>query len=405
MAKGALDGLRVVELGNFLAAPYCTMILADLGAEVIKIEPPGMGDSGRKTPPFVNGESAGFMSVNRNKLGVTTNLKTEAGVEIARRLAASSDVLVENLRLRTLAGFGLGYEDLSKLNQELVYCSCSGFGQEGSHRDRAGLDLIGQGMSGIISVTGEPGGAPMRPGIPVVDLMTATFAACSILAALRARSISGKGQYIDIDLFSTGLAASPWETAQYLATGEIPGPLGSAHRILAPYQVFAASDGHFTVGVVSQRLWLKFCRIAGLEYLVDDPRFADNAARKSPRVGTGRNNRCGDPKAPSGGLACRVRGGRNSGRPDQRLRPGARRSAGGGQPAGPRGRFAGIRPPEGSRAAVPTVGDAGERSKCGTGPWRAQRRGARVDRLSAGGDRRAAPAGRDLRFLGCRIGG
>ena len=281
MAKGALDGLRVVELGNFLAAPYCTMILADLGAEVIKIEPPGMGDSGRKTPPFVNGESAGFMSVNRNKLGVTTNLKTEAGVEIARRLAASSDVLVENLRLGTLAGFGLGYEDLSKLNQGLVYCSCSGFGQEGSHRDRAGLDLIGQGMSGIISVTGEPGGAPMRPGIPVVDLMTATFAACSILAALQARSASGKGQYIDIDLFSTGLAASPWETAQYLATGEIPGPLGSAHRILAPYQVFAASDGHFTVGVVSQRLWLKFCRIAGLEYLIEDPRFADNAARKA----------------------------------------------------------------------------------------------------------------------------
>ena len=281
MAPGALEGLRVVELGNFLAAPYCTMILADFGAEVIKIEPPGGGDSGRKTPPFANGESAGFMAVNRNKLGVTANLKTDAGVEIARRLATSSDVLVENLRLGTLAGFGLGYEDLSKLNQGLVYCSCSGFGQEGSGRDRAGLDLIAQGMSGIISVTGEPGGPPMRPGLPVVDLMTATYAACAILAALQARSAGGKGQYIDIDLFSTGLAASPWETAQYLATGEIPGPLGSAHRILAPYQVFAASDGHFTVGVVSQRLWLKFCRIAGLERLVDDPRFIDNAARKA----------------------------------------------------------------------------------------------------------------------------
>ena len=281
MAHGALEGLRVVELGNFLAAPYCTMILADFGAQVIKIEPPGGGDSGRKTPPFANGESAGFMAVNRNKLGVTANLKTEAGVEIARRLAASADVLVENLRLGTLAGFGLGYEDLSKLNQGLVYCSCSGFGQEGSGRDRAGLDLIAQGMSGIISVTGEPGGPPMRPGLPVVDLMTATYAACAILAALQARSAGGKGQYIDIDLFSTGLAASPWETAQYLATGEIPGPLGSAHRILAPYQVFAASDGHFTVGVVSQRLWFKFCRIAGLERLVDDPRFADNAARKA----------------------------------------------------------------------------------------------------------------------------
>lgn len=281
MAPGALEGLRVVELGNFLAAPYCTMILADLGAEVIKIEPPGVGDNGRKTPPFVNGESAGFMAVNRNKLGVTANLKTEAGVEIVRRLAAGSDVLVENLRLGTLAGFGLGYDDLSKLNRGLVYCSCSGFGQEGSHRDRAGLDLIAQGMSGIISVTGEPGGPPLRPGLPIVDLMTATYAACAILAALQARAAGGKGQYIDIDLFSSGLAASPWETAEYLATGEIPGPLGTAHRILAPYQVFAASDGHFTVGVVSQRLWLKLCQIAGLERLVDDPRFADNAARKA----------------------------------------------------------------------------------------------------------------------------
>ena len=271
----------MVELGNFLAAPYCAMILADLGAEVIKIEPPGVGDNGRKTPPFVNGESAGFIAVNRNKLGVTANLKTEAGVEIVRRLAAGADVLVENLRLGTLAGFGLGYDDLSKLNQGLVYCSCSGFGQEGSHRDRAGLDLIAQGMSGIISVTGEPGGPPLRPGLPVVDLMTATYAACAILAALQARAAGGKGQYIDIDLFSSGLAASPWETAEYLATGEVPGPLGTAHRILAPYQVFAASDGHFTVGVVSQRLWLKFCKIAGLEGLVEDPRFADNAARKA----------------------------------------------------------------------------------------------------------------------------
>ena len=281
MSTGALEGLRVVELGNFLAAPYCAMILADLGAEVIKIEPPGVGDNGRKTPPFVNGESAGFIAVNRNKLGVTANLKTEAGVEIVRRLAAGADVLVENLRLGTLAGFGLGYDDLSKLNQGLVYCSCSGFGQEGSHRDRAGLDLIAQGMSGIISVTGEPGGPPLRPGLPVVDLMTATYAACAILAALQARAAGGKGQYIDIDLFSSGLAASPWETAEYLATGEVPGPLGTAHRILAPYQVFAASDGHFTVGVVSQRLWLKFCKIAGLEGLVEDPRFADNAARKA----------------------------------------------------------------------------------------------------------------------------
>ena len=381
MAKGALDGLRVVELGNFLAAPYCTMILADFGAEVIKIEPPGMGDSGRKTPPFVNGESAGFMSVNRNKLGVTTNLKTVAGVEIARRLAASSDVLVENLRLGTLAGFGLGYEDLSKLNQGLVYCSCSGFGQEGSHRDRAGLDLIGQGMSGIISVTGEPGGAPMRPGIPVVDLMTATFAACSILAALRARSASGKGQYIDIDLFSTGLAASPWETAQYLATGEIPGPLGSAHRILAPYQVFAASDGHFTVGVVSQRLWLKFCRIAGLEYLIEDPRFADNAARKTHESELAGIIDAVTRKRP---LEDWLADFEEAGIPAGPINDYGRALADPqveGEPAGAGGRFAGIRPAEGSRAAVPAVGDAGERSKCGAGPWRAQRRGADVDRI------------------------
>ena len=232
-------------------------------------------------------------------------------------------------------------------------------------------------MSGIISVTGEPGGAPMRPGIPVVDLMTATFAACSILAALRARSISGKGQYIDIDLFSTGLAASPWETAQYLATGEIPGPLGSAHRILAPYQVFAASDGHFTVGVVSQRLWLKFCRIAELEYLVDDPRFADNAARKAH-------------ESELAGIIDAV----TRKRP---LEDWLAEFEEAGIPAGPindYGRaladpqvranrlvqeveFAGIRPPEGSRAAVPAVGDAGERSSRRAGPWRAQRRGAR----------------------------
>ncbi len=281
---GALSGLKVLELGNFLAAPYCAMILGDLGAEVIKIEQPGIGDSARRYPPFVNGESAGFMSVNRNKLGITLNLKKPAGVEVLRKLATSADVLVENFRPGTLAGYGLGYEELSQLNPRLIYCSCSGFGQHGPYRGRAGLDLIAQGMSGIMSITGQPGGPPLKPGIPVADLMTAALAACSILAALHARSASGNGQYIDIDLVSSALAASPWETAQYLATGEIAGPLGSAHRTAAPYQVYAASDGHFTIGAVSQSLWVKFCQVVGLEQYVADPRFADNATRKANEV-------------------------------------------------------------------------------------------------------------------------
>ncbi len=257
------------------------MLLADLGADVIKVENPDGGDHSRATPPFIDGESAGFIALNRNKRSLALNLKHPRGQEIFLRLADGADVVIENFRPGTTRDLGIDYETLSARNPRLIYCAVSGYGQTGPYSHRPGLDLIIQGMSGLMSITGEPGRPPVKVGVPVADLTAALFAANAIQAALIARARTGIGQYIDISLLEAAVALEVWETASHFATGEVPGPLGSAHRVSAPYQAFRTADGYITVGATTARHWTIFCRVLGLEHLEKDPRFATLAARKT----------------------------------------------------------------------------------------------------------------------------
>jgi formyl-CoA transferase len=228
----------------------------------------------------INGDGAGFMTLNRGKRSVALDLKPEAGRAAFLRLARSADVLIENMRPGTTRDLGIDDAALRPLNPRLVYCSISGFGQTGPWNRRAGLDLIAQAMSGLMSITGEPGGAPVKCGAPVVDLATAVYGALSIVSALYERERSGLGQYLDLSLFECGLALGVWESALYFATGEVAGPLGSAHRSSAPYQAFRCADGHITFGATTPPNWRGACRVLGLDELVDDPRFATPTARK-----------------------------------------------------------------------------------------------------------------------------
>jgi crotonobetainyl-CoA:carnitine CoA-transferase CaiB-like acyl-CoA transferase len=269
----ALDGLRVLDLTQVMAGPYCAMLLADMGADVIKVEPPG-GEASRhmdlqRTP----GVSAPFLAVNRNKRGMVLDLKTPDGVTVLERLATTADVLIENYRPGVARRIGITYERLSALNPGLIYCSISGFGQTGPYADRGGYDLIAQGMSGIMSATGSDGGDPVKVGVPITDLGAGLFAVFGILCAVRARHRTGRGQLVDTSLFEAGLALSAWEATEYWFTGQVPRGLGTAHRLNAPYQAFRASDGHFTVGAANDNLFPRFCALLGLEHLVKDPRF------------------------------------------------------------------------------------------------------------------------------------
>src|SRR6266705_4603360 len=267
-----LDGLRVIDLTQAMAAPYCTMNLADLGADVIKVEPPG-GEEQRRGATSRHGHSGSFMAINRNKRGITLDLKTPEGVEVMHRLVRTADVFVQNYRPGAAGRLGVDYETLKRLNPRLIYCSISGFGQTGPYASRGGYDLIAQGMSGIMSATGSEGGPPVKVGVPVADLGAGLFGVLGILAALRARRVTGRGQFVDTSLFEAGVALSQWEATEYWFTGETPKRLGTAHRLNAPYQAFRASDGRFTVGAANNRLWPRFCQLLGLERLVDDPRF------------------------------------------------------------------------------------------------------------------------------------
>src|SRR6266545_1313091 len=269
---GALDGVRVLDLTQVMAGPFCCMLLGDLGAEVIKIEPPG-GETTRGMLELVPGVSASFLAVNRNKRGITLDLKAPADVETLKRLVATADVLVENYRPGVMARLGLDHRTLTAINPRLVYCSISGFGQTGPYASRGGFDLIAQGMSGIMSATGSPDGPPVKVGVPITDLGAGLFGVFGILCALRARRVTGRGQLVDTSLFEAGLALSAWEATEYWYTGQIPRRLGTAHRLNAPYQAFRASDSRFTVGAANSRLWPRFCQLLGLERLVDDPRF------------------------------------------------------------------------------------------------------------------------------------
>ena len=275
-----LDGIKVLDLTQFMAGPFCTMLLADMGADVIKIEKPNGGDDIRRSgPPFINGESAAFMGINRNKRSIVIDLKSGEGQSIVRRMAGAADVVVENMRPRTMDRMGLGYEDLHKENPALVYCSISGFGTTGPYKDRPGFDLMAQGMSGLMSITGVAGGPPMRNGPPITDLNAGIYAAFGIMNAYVSRLKTGMGQHIDASLLEAGIAYTIWESAIFFATGVPPGPVGSGHHLSAPYQAFATTDGHIMLGGANQANWERLCGAIGREDLLEEERFASNALR------------------------------------------------------------------------------------------------------------------------------
>jgi len=280
-----LSKMRVLDLTQVMAGPFCCQVLADMGADVRKVEPPGTGDQARRAMGFkMKGEdTAAFIAINRNKKSITLNLKKEEGREIFYRLAQNSDVLVENYRPGVAKRLGIDYETLKEINPRLIHASISGFGQSGPYAERAGYDLIAQGMSGVMSVTGEPDGPPAKCGVPISDLSAGLFCAFGILAAYVAREEIGRGQYIDTSLFEGALAFSIWETAELWATGRIPQPLGSAHRLNAPYQALKTRDGYLNVGPNNERLWMRFCEVLGRKDLTEDERFSTNADRMEHR--------------------------------------------------------------------------------------------------------------------------
>ncbi|GAA2099189.1 CaiB/BaiF CoA transferase family protein [Actinomadura alba] len=279
----ALSGIRVIEVGAYMAAPFAAMQLADLGAEVVKVENPGGGDPVRATGPFVAGESSPFARLNRNKKSITLDLKSAAGREAMLRLARSADVLVENLRPGALRRLGLGYEDLRAVNPGLVYISISGWGQDGPLADLAGLDIMAQARGGLMSITGTPDGLPVKVGVPVCDLVCGLYAALSALSALRARDLTGEGQFVDLSLYEAGVSLAIWEAGKYFATGEVGRPLGSAHQSTAPYQAVRTADGWCTVGAISPKTWTGLCGALGLTDLLADERYADAHDRHTLR--------------------------------------------------------------------------------------------------------------------------
>lgn len=284
-AEGPLKGLVVLDLSRILSGPFATMTLADLGADVIKIEQPGLGDDTRHWgPPFQGTEAAYFLSVNRNKKSLAVDLKSPQGLEAVKRLAATADIVVENFRPGTAARLGLGYEDLSKDNLGLIYASISGYGQTGPESQRAGYDAIAQARSGIMSVTGEPDGPPVRVGNSGSDLIAGSWAVIGVLAALQERNRTGRGQWVDVSLLDGSVSWLTYLANGYLASGEIPQRYGSAHPTIAPYQAFATSDGFVMLAVGNDALWRKFTEAVGRADLTEDPRFATNPLRVTNRA-------------------------------------------------------------------------------------------------------------------------
>jgi formyl-CoA transferase len=283
----ALDGVRVVDLTQVMAGPFCTMQLGDLGADVIKVEPPNTGDVSRSmggaSLRLHGSDSAPFIALNRNKRSIALDLKRDDDWNVFVQLARTADVVVESFRPGVTRRLGADYETLARTNPRLVYASISGFGQSGPYAGRPGFDLIAQGMSGIMSVTGEPDATPVKCGVPIADLSAGLFAANAILAALIARERTGRGQYIDTSLFESALALSVWETTEYWATGAAPSALGSAHRLNAPYQVFRTQDGYMTLAAITSHQWQRLCVVLGRDALAADSRFATNEARLTNR--------------------------------------------------------------------------------------------------------------------------
>jgi crotonobetainyl-CoA:carnitine CoA-transferase CaiB-like acyl-CoA transferase len=280
----ALEGIKVLDLSRALAGPYCTMMLADMGAEVIKVEMPGRGDDSRSWgPPFVEGESAYFMSVNRNKKSLTLNMKSEKSIEIIHKLIKQSDVLVENFRPGAMERLGLGYEQVKGMNPKIIYASISGFGQDGPYRMLPGFDQVLQGMGGLMSITGEPGGPPIKVGVAVADISGGMFAGYGIMVALYNRERTGKGQLVDVSLLDSQVAWLTYRAGAYFASGDVPQPVGSGHPVIVPYQAFKAKDVYINIAVGNDQLWERFCKAVGLEKVMNDPKFVTNAKRVENR--------------------------------------------------------------------------------------------------------------------------
>ncbi len=278
---GPLKGARVIELAHIMAGPVCGMMLADMGADVIKVEKvPGGDDTRQMLPPDIDGESAAFMMMNRNKRGIAVNLKDEQGKEVLRRLLADADVVIENYRRGTMERLGLGYDALKQINPGLIYCEISGFGRTGPYADRAGFDLIAQGMSGLMSVTGEgPGRPPVKVGPPLSDITAGILGAMGVSAAYAHKLKTGEGQRVDTSLFEAAITQTYWQSAITFATGHSPGPMGSAHPLNAPYQAFRTADGWINIGAANQSNWRRLLEVLEAPELVEDERFGDNPGR------------------------------------------------------------------------------------------------------------------------------
>lgn len=276
----ALEGVRVLDCSQILAGPFCSMLLADMGADVIKIEKPNGGDDTRRMgPPFIDTESAAFLAMNRNKRSIVLNFKEQSGVQAMKTLVKDADIVIENYRTGTMDRLGLGYEDLKNINPGIIYCSISGFGRTGPYANRGGFDLVAQGMSGLMSITGVPNSPPVKVGVPIADMNAGMFATYGILTAYINKLRTNKGQYLEISLLEAAIAYTVWESAGYFATGDIAEPLGSSHRNSAPYQALKTKDGHINVGAPNQSNWERFASAIERTDLVTRNEFKDNASR------------------------------------------------------------------------------------------------------------------------------
>jgi crotonobetainyl-CoA:carnitine CoA-transferase CaiB-like acyl-CoA transferase len=279
----ALEGVMVLDLSRVLAGPYCAMMLADMGADVLKIEEPEGGDESRTWPPFMAGEASGYLSMNRNKRNLTLNLKTPEAQNILKKLVARADVLIENFRTGTMEAFGLGYDVLQTINPRLIYCAVSVFGRSGPYKDKAGYEALMQAFSGVMSITGEPDGPPLRCGVSIMDLGTGMMAAYGVMNALFHRERTGIGQKVEVSLFETALSLMSYHAVGYLLAGNVPQRQGSGHPMIVPYQVFPTHDGEIFIVGSNQRLWTRLCQALHREDLLQDPRFGSNAERVKHR--------------------------------------------------------------------------------------------------------------------------
>jgi len=278
---GPLKGLKVLDMTRVLAGPYCTMLMADLGADVIKVEMPGTGDDSRHFGPYQNGESAYFMSLNRNKRSMTLNLKHEDGKKLLKELVKKVDVLVENFRPGTMEKLGLGYDVLKEINPKLIYAASSGFGHSGPYSKKPAYDGVVQAMGGIMSITGAKDGEPTRVGPSIGDIAAGLFTTIGILAALTHRNESGKGQKVDVAMLDCQVAMLENAIARYVVTKEIPKPMGNRHTSIVPFEPFDSKDSKIVVAVGNDGIWKRFCAVTGLDALVDDPRFSTNPERNN----------------------------------------------------------------------------------------------------------------------------